>query len=143
LTDYRLLRVPVNLYERQPARQESAVDTEVVIAGAGPAGPMLARELRRCDVWTVALERRRERDDRLRGENIMRLSAQALDRYQLLKRLDGAQGKGLLPGHLPPVMAARQRLVEQILEKRAVEPSWVPIFAASTRSSVCTRATLP
>jgi tryptophan halogenase len=36
LTDYRLLRVPVNLYERQPARQEYAVDTEVVIAGAGP-----------------------------------------------------------------------------------------------------------
>jgi 2-polyprenyl-6-methoxyphenol hydroxylase-like FAD-dependent oxidoreductase len=77
---------------------------------------MLACELDRCGVQPVVLERRRERDDRLRGENIMRPSAQVLDRHGLLDRL--GNGREELPaGRLPAVMPARQQVVEQVLEE--------------------------
>lgn len=65
----------------------AAADTDVIVAGAGPAGLMLAGELRLRGVRTVVLERQLERDERLRAEGITSLTVDALDRHGLLDRL--------------------------------------------------------
>lgn len=93
---------------------------EVVIAGGGPAGLMLACELRMRGVYTVVLERSRTRDERLRGENIMKLTGQALDRHALLEALDDST-EAVPPRPLPSVMSARQQRVEQVLEAHATQ----------------------
>jgi 2-polyprenyl-6-methoxyphenol hydroxylase-like FAD-dependent oxidoreductase len=60
--------------------------TEVVIAGGGPTGLMLACELVLAGVRTVVLERQRERPGFCRGFNLNARSLELLDRRGLVER---------------------------------------------------------
>jgi len=85
---------------------------------------MLACELHHCGVRSViVLEWLRERDDRLRGSNIMRPSAQVLDRLGLLDRFrrgDALSADGSPEGRLPALVPARQQEVEEVLEEHLI-----------------------
>src|SRR5437773_2219857 len=91
---------------------------DVVIAGVGPVGLMLAGELRLAGVSTLVLERLAARDNTIRAGALSARSVEALDRRGLFGDLDAAQAeavasmrtfmaeRGLLPKGAPagPVM---------------------------------------
>jgi 2-polyprenyl-6-methoxyphenol hydroxylase-like FAD-dependent oxidoreductase len=120
-----------------------SVDVDVVIAGGGPAGLMLASELRLGGAGTVVLERLPTPTGLSKALGLLGRAVQTLDYRGLLERL----GAGLVPvgaysrfahlggipldvsrlvesappGHFPPPVPARQAQVEQVLEERARE----------------------
>ncbi|MFG2078603.1 FAD-dependent monooxygenase [Nonomuraea maritima] len=111
--------------------------TDVVIAGAGPNGLMLACELGLAGVRALVLERLPERTRENRANGLVGQVVRMFDRRGLYERLTGTQGPpepapgfvfgglpldlGVLndnPLHLLPVPQLR---IEQMLEERAVE----------------------
>jgi 2-polyprenyl-6-methoxyphenol hydroxylase-like FAD-dependent oxidoreductase len=112
------------------------MDTDVVIAGAGPAGLTLACELAIAGVRTVVLEREAQRPSFCRGFNLNARSLDAFDRRGIADRFIAEGVKvpttffGGLPGPLaiaglgwdhPYTLGIPQTRVEEILEERAVE----------------------
>ncbi|MFC0549073.1 FAD-dependent monooxygenase [Kutzneria chonburiensis] len=112
------------------------MDTDVVIAGAGPAGLTLACELAIAGVRTILLEREERRPAFCRGYNLNARSLDAFDRRGIADRFIAEGVKvpaahfGGLPGPLdigglgwdhPYTLGIAQTRVEEILEDRAVE----------------------
>ncbi|MEW9532340.1 FAD-dependent monooxygenase [Microbispora sp. NPDC049125] len=110
---------------------------DVVIAGAGPNGLMLACELKMAGVQPLVLERLRERTTEQRANGMVGQVVRMLDRRGLYERLTGDSkpprpAPGFVFGAMPldlsvlddnPLyaMMVPQRRVEQVLEERAVE----------------------
>ncbi len=118
-------------------------DVDVVIAGGGPAGLMLASELRLGGAGTVVLERLPAPTGLSKALGLLGRAVQTLDYRGLLGRF----GAGVVPaaaysrfahlggipldvsrlldaappGHFPPPLPALQAQVEQVLEERARE----------------------
>jgi 2-polyprenyl-6-methoxyphenol hydroxylase-like FAD-dependent oxidoreductase len=112
------------------------MDTDVVIAGAGPAGLMLACELATAGVATVVLEREQRRPEFCRGFNLNARSLDVFARRGIADRFlaEGHKvpvtGFGGLPTPLdigslgwdhPFTLGIPQTRVEEILEERAIE----------------------
>jgi 2-polyprenyl-6-methoxyphenol hydroxylase-like FAD-dependent oxidoreductase len=112
------------------------MDTDVVIAGAGPAGLTLAGELATAGVRTVLLEREPRRPGFCRGFNLNARSLDAFERRGIADRFiaEGHQVPvaffGGLPAPLdigglgwdhPYTLGIAQTRVEEILEDRAAE----------------------
>ena len=110
--------------------------TEVVIAGAGPTGLMLAYELALAGVETLVLERLPQRIEQVKGGGIQPRSAELLESRglldPLLKRATPREGVGghfaALPVPLdctpwqtrhPTPIAIGQWEIEEVLEERA------------------------
>ncbi|MGW2250735.1 FAD-dependent monooxygenase [Kitasatospora sp. NPDC001660] len=110
--------------------------TEVLIAGAGPAGLLLASELRLAGVDTIVLERHPRRPDFCRGFNLNARALDLLARRGLAERLI-AEGRqvpqaafsglpvtltlaGAHSGH-PYSLGIPQTRVEEILEQHALD----------------------
>jgi 2-polyprenyl-6-methoxyphenol hydroxylase-like FAD-dependent oxidoreductase len=112
------------------------LETDVVIAGAGPTGLMLACELALRDVSVLLLERQLARPDFCRAFNLNARSLELLDRRGLLERFL-AEGPtrpitafGGLPDPLhlscldtdrPYTLGIPQTRTEELLEARAAE----------------------
>ncbi len=119
------------------------VDVDVVIAGGGPAGLMLASELRLGGVAPVVLERLPAPTGLSKALGLIGRVVQTLDYRGLLERFDAGfvpaaaysrfahlggiplDVSRLLdsapPGHFPALVPARQAQVEEVLEERARE----------------------
>ena len=112
------------------------MDTDVVIAGAGPAGVTLAGELASAGVRTILLEREPQRPGFCRGFHLNARSLDAFDRRGIADRFIAEGHKvpvtffGGLPtpldvGNLgwdhPYTLGIAQTRVEEILEERAVD----------------------
>ncbi|MFC0431868.1 FAD-dependent monooxygenase [Kutzneria buriramensis] len=112
------------------------MDTDVVIAGAGPAGLMIACELATAGVATVLLEREERRPEFCRGFNLNARSLDVFARRGIADRFlaEGHKvpvtGFGGLPTPLdigslgwdhPFTLGIPQTRVEEILEERAIE----------------------
>jgi 2-polyprenyl-6-methoxyphenol hydroxylase-like FAD-dependent oxidoreductase len=120
-----------------------SVDADVVVAGAGPAGLLLASELRLGGVDSVVLERLPAPTGLSKALALLGRVVQALDHRGLLERFDAgfvpaaaysrfAHLGGIPldvsrliesapPGHFPAPVPARQAQVEAVLEARARE----------------------
>ncbi|HZX07470.1 FAD-dependent monooxygenase [Kribbella sp.] len=113
------------------------MDTDVVIAGAGPNGLMLASELGLAGVRPIVLERLPERNTVPRANGLVGQVVRMLDRRGLYERLSSTPGAprptpgyvfGAMPLHLEllaenpiytlPVPQAR---IEEVLQERALE----------------------
>lgn len=110
---------------------------DVVIAGAGPNGLMLACELALAGVRPIVLERLPERTTENRANGLVGQVVRMLDRRGLYERLGGDESPrptprymfGALPLNLGPLGADNplhllpvpQLRIEQVLEERAVE----------------------
>ena len=112
------------------------MSADVVIAGAGPAGLMLACELATAGVPTLLLEREPRRPDYCRGFNLNARSLDVFDRRGIADRFIAEGHKvpltsfGGLPAPLelgsldwdhPYTLGIPQTRVEEILEERAIE----------------------
>jgi 2-polyprenyl-6-methoxyphenol hydroxylase-like FAD-dependent oxidoreductase len=110
--------------------------TEVLVVGAGPAGLMLAGELRRAGVDTVLIERRPRRPGYCRGFNLNARALDLLARRGLADRIVGEGWRvphaafsglpvtlGLAGAHTdhPYTLGIAQTRVEEILEEHAVD----------------------
>ncbi|MET9342112.1 FAD-dependent monooxygenase [Nonomuraea sp. NPDC003804] len=111
--------------------------TDVVIAGAGPNGLMLACELSLAGVRPLVVERLPERTQESRANGLVGQVVRMLDRRGLYERLAGtteppAPTPGFVFGALPlnlrmlddnplHILLAPQRKIEQMLEERAIE----------------------
>ena len=110
--------------------------TEVVIAGGGPTGLMLACELALAGVRTVVLERHRERPGFCRGFNLNARSLELLDRRGLVERflaegwrvpvtgfagLDAPLSLADLDSDHRYTLGIPQTRIEELLEQRAGE----------------------
>ena len=120
-----------------------SADADVVIAGGGPAGLMLASELRLGGVNLTVLERLPAPTGLSKALGLIGRAVQALDYRGLLERFGAGfvpvaaysrfahlggiplDVSGLIdaapPGHFPPPVPAQQAQVEQVLEERARE----------------------
>ena len=65
---------------------------DVLVAGAGPVGLMLATELRLAGIRVLVVERRKERDTAIKAGAINTASAEAFDRRGLLPAMQAAAG---------------------------------------------------
>jgi 2-polyprenyl-6-methoxyphenol hydroxylase-like FAD-dependent oxidoreductase len=116
--------------------RETTTETEVVIAGGGPTGLMLACELALAGLGTVVLERLPERPGFCRGFNLNARSLELLDRRGLVERFlaDGwrvpvTSFAGLEPplsladldSDHPYVLGIPQTRTEELIEQRAIE----------------------
>src|SRR6202042_3781588 len=66
----------------------SGMDYDVLVAGAGPVGLMLATELRLAGARVLVVERREELDTSVKAGGINTASAEAFDRRGLLPALE-------------------------------------------------------
>jgi 2-polyprenyl-6-methoxyphenol hydroxylase-like FAD-dependent oxidoreductase len=120
-----------------------SVDVEVVVAGGGPAGLLLASELRLGGADPVVVERLPAPTGLSKALGLLGRAVQTLDYRGLLERFDAgfvpasaysrfAHLGGIAldvsrlidaapPGHFPPPVPAHQAQVEQVLEGRARE----------------------
>ncbi|MFK4687113.1 FAD-dependent monooxygenase [Streptomyces pristinaespiralis] len=113
------------------------IETEVVVAGAGPTGLMLAYELALAGVETLVLEKLHQRTEQVKGGGIQPRTAELLESPGLLEPLlqravaqDPAGGHfAALPVPLdcapwrtrhPYPIAIPQWQIEEVLEERAV-----------------------
>src|SRR5882724_5206285 len=71
----------------------SRMDYDVLVAGAGPVGLMLATELRLAGVRVLVVERRTELDTASKAEAINTASAEALERRGLLPAVQALKGQ--------------------------------------------------
>ncbi|MEU9125809.1 FAD-dependent monooxygenase [Streptomyces sp. NPDC048506] len=71
----------------------SRSDYDVLVAGAGPVGLMLATELQLAGVRVLVVERRAERDTALKAGAINTASAEAFERRGLLPALEAVEGQ--------------------------------------------------
>jgi 2-polyprenyl-6-methoxyphenol hydroxylase-like FAD-dependent oxidoreductase len=110
---------------------------DVVIAGAGPNGLMLACELSLSGVRPIVLERLPERSDEPRANGLVGQVVRMLDRRGLHERLTGNSESprpvpGFVFGALPLdlsaleqnpicVLSVPQRRIEEVLQERALE----------------------
>lgn len=110
---------------------------QVVIAGAGPNGLMLACELKLAGVDPIVLERLSERSTEPRANGLVGQVVRMLDRRGLYERLSGSRSApvpapGFVFGALPlnlsvldenPVylLPVPQRRIEEVLQERALE----------------------
>jgi 2-polyprenyl-6-methoxyphenol hydroxylase-like FAD-dependent oxidoreductase len=80
------------------------VDYDVLVAGAGPVGLMLAIELRLAGVRVLVVERRTEIDTAVKAGAINTASAEAFERRGLLPAVQAVQGRQPLQkeGRRPP-----------------------------------------
>jgi 2-polyprenyl-6-methoxyphenol hydroxylase-like FAD-dependent oxidoreductase len=113
------------------------MSTDVVIAGAGPNGLMLACELSLAGVRPIVLERLPERSGELRANGLVGQVVRLMDRRGLYERLSGHPGPpepvpGFVFGALPLnlsvlernpmyLLPVPQRRLEEVLQERAVE----------------------
>ncbi|MET9273980.1 FAD-dependent monooxygenase [Kribbella sp. NPDC003557] len=113
------------------------MDAEVVIAGAGPNGLMLASELRLAGVRPIVLEKLPERSTVPRANGLVGQVVRMLDRRGLYERLSGTPGPprpapGFVFGAMPlpldrleenPVylLQVPQVRIEEVLQERALE----------------------
>ncbi|MFH8371827.1 rifampin monooxygenase [Streptomyces sp. NPDC018031] len=110
--------------------------TDVIIAGGGPTGLMLAGELRLHDVHVVVLEKLTEPTEQSRGQGLHARSVELMDQRGLLDRFlavsEKFQAGGLFGGIAKPWpdrldtahpygVATPQPVTERLLEERAVE----------------------
>jgi 2-polyprenyl-6-methoxyphenol hydroxylase-like FAD-dependent oxidoreductase len=120
-----------------------SVDVDTVVAGGGPAGLLLASELRLGGAEPVVLERLPARTGLSKALALVGRVVQALDYRGLLERLDAGAVPAAAysrfahlggipldvsrliesapPGYLPAPVPARQAQVEAVLEARALE----------------------
>jgi 2-polyprenyl-6-methoxyphenol hydroxylase-like FAD-dependent oxidoreductase len=107
---------------------------EVVVAGGGPTGLMLACELRLAGVDVLVLERLAEPSGESRAGGIHARTMEILDMRGMLepflaegRRLPGGHFAGIpldfagLPTRFPFLLAILQRRIERLLEARALE----------------------
>jgi 2-polyprenyl-6-methoxyphenol hydroxylase-like FAD-dependent oxidoreductase len=114
----------------------AAFDTDVVIAGGGPVGLMLAAELGLAGVHTVVLEREAERSVHARAWGLHARTVETLDRRGLLRPLLHERATwpkmpfaGLWPlldltaiaADHPYLLNVPQTRIEEMLERRAAE----------------------
>jgi 2-polyprenyl-6-methoxyphenol hydroxylase-like FAD-dependent oxidoreductase len=113
------------------------MDADVVIAGAGPNGLMLACELRLAGVRPILLERLPEASAEPRANGLVGQVVRMLDRRGLYERLSGRPGPpepqpGYMFGAFPLPLASLernpvymlpvpQRRIEEVLQERALE----------------------
>jgi 2-polyprenyl-6-methoxyphenol hydroxylase-like FAD-dependent oxidoreductase len=113
------------------------MDADVVIAGGGPNGLMLAAELRLAGVRPIVLEKLPERSTVPRANGLVGQVVRMLDRRGLYERLSGTPGPpqplpGFVFGAMPlplaelednPMYALQvpQVRIEEVLEERAME----------------------
>lgn len=113
------------------------MDAEVIIAGAGPNGLMLASELRLAGVQPIVLEKLPERSTVPRANGLVGQVVRMLDRRGLFERLSGTTGApqptpGFVFGAMPlqldvleenPVylLQVPQVRIEEVLQERALE----------------------
>ena len=71
----------------------SRMDYDVLVAGAGPVGLMLATELQLAGARVLVVERREELDPAIRAGAINTASAEAFERRGLLPALEAALGR--------------------------------------------------
>ncbi|GAA4227709.1 FAD-dependent monooxygenase [Actinomadura meridiana] len=108
--------------------------TDVVIAGAGPTGLMLACELRLAGVDVLILERLAERTGESRAGGLHARSVELFDQRGIVDRFLAEGRKGPfahfsflpldisdLPTRYPHALAIHQSQVERLLEERALE----------------------
>ncbi|MGW5386588.1 FAD-dependent monooxygenase [Nocardia sp. NPDC003963] len=84
------VRTSANGNEQRPARQGSAVDTEVIIVGAGPTGLMLAAELSLAGVRPLLLEKYPQPRTTQKAQGLGGQILQLLHYRGLLERIEAA-----------------------------------------------------
>ncbi|MFF0265130.1 FAD-dependent monooxygenase [Kribbella sp. NPDC004536] len=113
------------------------MDTDVVVAGAGPNGLMLASELRLAGVRPIVIEKLPERSTVPKANGLVGQVVRMLDRRGLYERLSGTTGTpqpapGFVFGAMPlrlelleenPVylLPMPQVRIEEVLQERALE----------------------
>src|ERR1700754_1684414 len=113
------------------------MDTDVVIAGAGPNGLMLAAELRLAGITPIVLERLPERSAIPRANGLTGQVVRMLDRRGLYERLSGTPGPpqpapGFVFGAMPLrldvleenpmyLLHTPQARIEEVLQEHALE----------------------
>ncbi|MEU9354680.1 FAD-dependent monooxygenase [Streptomyces griseoloalbus] len=115
------------------------MDTSVVIVGAGPAGLMLAGELRLAGIDVIVLERYSRRTGESRGIGLATRTMEIFDQRGLLRRLGDYQTSdmghfGGLPLDVGVLGAAHQaaRTVPQSVTEEALE-AWATELGADIR----------
>ncbi|WP_028810255.1 FAD-dependent monooxygenase [Streptomyces sp. 351MFTsu5.1] len=115
------------------------MDASVVIVGAGPAGLMLAGELRLAGIDVVVLERHRERTGESRGIGLTIGTMEVFDQRGLLRRLGPYETGGMghfggLPLDMGVLGSAHEaaRTVPQSVTEQALE-SWAGELGADIR----------
>ncbi|MFF1816102.1 FAD-dependent monooxygenase [Kribbella sp. NPDC058245] len=93
------------------------MDADVIIAGAGPNGLLLAAELRLAGARPIVLERLPERSNEQRANGLVGQVARALDRRGLAEPLGGDPG-GPIPR--PEYIFAAMRLPLQLIEDNPI-----------------------